>query len=154
LFFKIEIEMKLRKPFNIALAAGLLLSALACNRSDDDPPPTTTCTAGLGGGLTIVAFPKHHTKTIFNQTDYPDTVFVKFNTQDSPGPDLSSYDTFFVGEAGEDHVHLPNLKCGKYYLLATGFDTSIHQRVIGGIPFNTDLDSTEVDVNIPVTEGD
>ncbi|MCX6199794.1 MAG: hypothetical protein NTY88_11335 [Bacteroidetes bacterium] len=70
--------------------------------------------AGTGGQVTIAAFPQHHGKTIWNKTWYLDTVYLKFNTQDSPGANLSSYDTYFVGEDGEDHVHIEGLKCGDY----------------------------------------
>jgi hypothetical protein len=87
----------------------------SCKRKDD-----TNCTAGKGGGLTIVAFPQHHGQAILSKTVYLDTVYVEFNTKDAPSNNLSDYDTYFVGEAGEDHVHLTGLKCGNYYLLATG----------------------------------
>jgi hypothetical protein len=134
----------------LTLTAAVLLAAtvLSCNRKDDND----SCVAGTGGNLTVVAFPQHHTKPIFNKADYPDTVFVKFSTQDAPANDV--YDTFFVGEAGEDHVHLTGLKCGTYYLFGAGYDTSIHQRVVGGVPFTTDKKDGELNVYIPVTEGD
>jgi hypothetical protein len=112
----------------------------------------TECTAGSGGNLTIVAFPQHHGKTIYNKGNYPDTVYIKFNTQDFPGPNPASYDIKFVGDSGEDHVHCHGLQCGNYYLYAVGLDTSINQRVTGGIPFSTSQQSGEIDLNIPVTE--
>ncbi len=110
--------------------------------------------AGLGGELTVVATLKHHSKIIYNQGNYNDTVFVKYNAQDLPGLEPSDYDTYFVGDSGEDHVHLEALKCGQYYLFGAGFDTTITMRVIGGIPFNTDQKEGEVEIVIPVTEGD
>ena len=111
-------------------------------------------TAGLGGNLTMVAFPQHHTCTIINHVGWPDTVFVKYNTKEFPGASPSSYDTYFIGEVGEDHVHLPGFKCGDYYLYAVGFDSTCHgpTRVTGGIPYSTEAESGEVDINIPVTE--
>jgi hypothetical protein len=133
-----------------ALSAVLMLTAtiISCDKKDDK----ATCVAGIGGNLTVVAFPQHHTKPILNKADYPDTVFVKFDTQDAPSNNI--YDTFYVGEAGEDHVHLTGLQCGNYYLFGAGYDTSIHQRVVGGIPFSTDQKDGELIVYIPVTEGD
>ncbi len=112
----------------------------------------TNCTAGLGGNLTVAAQLKHHTLVIENHAGYPDTVFVKFNTQDLPGTSPADYDTFFVGEAGEDHVHMAGLKCGDYFLYAAGFDSTINERVTGGIPFSTAQEDGEVSQVIPVTE--
>jgi hypothetical protein len=139
----------------LALSAAILMAAtvLSCNRKDDDKKvEDKPCDAGTGGDLTLVAFLQHHTKPIFGSVDYADTVFVKFDSLDAPANNV--YDTFYVGHAGEDHVHLTGLKCGSYYLFAAGYDTSIHQRVVGGIPFSTDKKDGEQDVIIPVTEGD
>ena len=122
-----------------------VLSFSACKKNE-------TCSAGRGGSLTIVAFPQHHGKPIYNRAVYLDTIYVKFNTQDAPGTNTANYDTYFVGEAGEDHVHMEGLKCGDYYFLGAGFDTTINQRVVGGIPFSTDQKEGEIDLNIPVTE--
>src|SRR5258708_3412771 len=73
------------------------------------------CSAGTGGSLTVVAKMQHHDHYIANLPNYRDTIYVKFNTQNSPGASLSSYDTKFIGQAGEDHVSMANLKCGDYY---------------------------------------
>lgn len=134
--------MKQLLVFSLALTTGIYFGG--CNGDD--------CEAGDGGSLTIVATLKHHTMVIPNQTTYSDSVFVKFNADELPGTQASDYDKIFVGEAGEDHVHLAGLKCGDYYLYAVGYDTTINERVTGGIPFSTDVESGEVDVNIPVTE--
>jgi hypothetical protein len=116
----------------------------ACKKKDN-------CTAGTGGNLTIVASPKHHAIPIPNKAGYLDTVYLKFNTQEMPAT-LADYDTLFVGEAGESHVHLEGLKCGSYYIFATGYDTTINARVRGGIPYSTDQNEGEIDLAIPVTE--
>ena len=134
----------------IALSAFVTISTFcavlytSCNKDK--------CTAGTGGNVTIVAYPQHHTKPIINKSWYVDTVYIKYNTLNSPGAGLTSYDSYVAGEAGEDHVHLENLRCGDYYLYAVGFDTTISQRVTGGIPFSFTQTSGEVIVNIPVTE--
>ncbi len=109
--------------------------------------------AGTGGSITIAAFPMHHTTPIISSDTYPDSAFVKFNTQDFPGTAASVYDLVLEGEAGEDHIHIENLKCGDYFIYMTGFDTAISQRVTGGIPFHVDENApSEIDLNIPVTE--
>ena len=135
--------MKLSRYF---LTIGLLTTTafFSCKKNNKN------CVAGTGGNLAIVVFPKHHTVPIFNKANYLDTVFVKFNTNDAPSDGV--YDTFFIGMAGNDHVRLEGLKCGKYYFLATGFDTTIQQRVVGAIPFTTDKNDGKTELTIPVTE--
>lgn len=116
---------------------------------------TTSCTKeGLGGNTTLVATLKHHDHVISNQPNYPDTVFVKFNAKESAGENASDYDTYFIGEAGEDHVHVEGLKPGDYFLFGVGIDSSVNQRVKGGVAVkikHKDKDS-EINVNVPVTE--
>jgi len=110
------------------------------------------CEAGTGGNVTLVGFPKHHTVAIFNQTGYLDTVRLKFNTKESPGLNTSDYDIFFTGSVGDADVHCTGLKCGDYYIMATGFDTTINERVLGGIPYTITQESGEIDLDIPVVE--
>jgi hypothetical protein len=110
------------------------------------------CEAGTGGSLTVVAYLEHHGVRIPNDSAYLDSVHVKFNTQDSPGNNPSFYDAHFVGEEGEDHVHVTGLKCGDYFFYATGYDKSISKRVFGGIKFSSDQSSGEVILHIPVSE--
>lgn len=108
--------------------------------------------AGTGGNTTIIAKPEHHGVPIISKIGYVDSAFVKFNTQNFPGTSASSYDLVIAGEEGENHVHIPNLKPGKYYILMTGFDSTIVQRVSGGIPYILTQTSGEVVVTVPVTE--
>jgi len=108
--------------------------------------------AGIGGNVTIAAFPQHHGHPILNHTNYRDTAYVKFNAINSPGTSASNYDVSFIGEDGEDHVHLEGLKPGKYFIFMVGMDTTINQRVTGGIPYTVNVSSGEVDLNVPVTE--
>ena len=107
---------------------------------------------GTGGSTTIVAKPKHHGTPIVSKIGYVDSAFVKFNTQNSPGTSASDYDLVLAGEEGEDHVHIENMKPGKYYIFMTGFDSTIVQRVSGGIPVTITQSSGEVDMDIPVSE--
>src|SRR6266446_7931151 len=108
---------------NLLIIAGVTLAVQSCKDKNN-------CHAGKGGNLTIVAFPQHHVvMPIISRSNYPDTVFVKFNTQDQPGTNLSDYETFYVGEVGENHVHLNGLKCGDYFFYAVGYDTTLSVKV-------------------------
>ncbi len=110
--------------------------------------------AGLGGDNTLVAFPQHHGKPIFSHStpNYRDTVFVKFNATEQPGTKPSDYDRAFIGEAGENHVHIHGLQIGKYYLYTVGWDSTISQRVKGGVSIELKKLTAETEVDIPVTE--
>lgn len=108
--------------------------------------------AGLGGNTTVVAKPKHHGVAIYSQSNYPDSAYVKFNTQDFPGWNPSDYDAIFTGTAGEDHVTIPGLKTGHYYIWMAGFDTTIAERVTGGMPVMLTQSSGQLEIVIPVTE--
>ena len=128
----------------ITLVVSLLLLA-GCTKEN-------TCSSGTGGDLTLVIFPEHHGKPIYSQEGYRDTVMVKFNTQEFPGASPSLYDLVLAGDSGEDHIHITGMKCGDYYLYCAGFDTSISQRVTGGMPYSTSQTSGELDIKVPVTE--
>lgn len=109
---------------------------------------------GLGGEATVVVFLQHHGKTIPNHVGYPDTVFVKFKANDAPGVNPSDYDTYFVGEAGEDHVHCEGLRAGKYFFYGVGMDSTGPYRVTGGqaVKIKWSERKKEMDVNLAVSE--
>ena len=88
--------------------------------------------AGQGGDATLAIQLKHHGVVIPNQTNYKDSVFIKFNTDELPDNPTTNYDLLVVGTGTEDHVHVEGLKTGKYYVFCTGWDTAINQRVLGG----------------------
>lgn len=113
-----------------------------------DPCPS----AGTGGAVEIAAFPQHHQLPILSHVGYLDTAYVKFNAHELPGLKPSDFDLVIAGEVGENHVHIPNLKCGDYFIYMTGFDTTINQRVTGGVPWSVTQTSGEIDVIVPVTE--
>ena len=136
--------MTLMRYLFVVLAA-LAISSSGCD--DDDE-----CTAGTGGNVTLMITPQHHHVTIPNQDHYRDTVMIKFNTQEFPGANPASYDLVVVGDSGEDHVHVEGLTCGNYFIYAVGLDTSIMERVTGGMPFSTSQTSGEISVHVPVTE--
>lgn len=133
----------------VAVFLSFSLMSTSCKKKDE-------CEAGTGGNLTIVAYLKHHGDIIPNQPGQPDTVWIKFNSQNAPGNGIAGYDQFYVGEEGEDHVHISGLKCGDYYFYATGRDTTLdtiqNPRISGGIPFSTDKTSGEISLDIPVSE--
>ena len=126
---------------------GLLLSVITCT--------VFSCAKeGTGGKATLVTFLKHHGKPIINHVGYPDTVFVKFNAKELTGTKPSDFDTYFVGEAGEDHVHCEELKWGDYYLYGVGYDSTILQRVSGGmaVKIKRKERNDETDIDMAVTE--
>lgn len=109
-----------------------------------------SCKKGdIGGDATIAAFVKHHSTPIKGAT-----VYVKFDEQELPSDITTNYDLKIDGEANEDHVHIEGLRYGKYYLYATGFDSTIMQTVTGGIPVKIEWSERkeEIDIDIPVTE--
>ena len=128
------------------ILGAFLLFAGSC--SDDEECGE----AGQGGDVTFVVKPKHHSVPIYSQGSYPDTVMIKYDTQEYPGASPSLYDLVVVGDSGEDHVHIPGMKCGDYYIFATGLDTSIMERVVGGRPFSTAQKSGEITIVVGVTE--
>ena len=76
-----QTEFTFKKLFRIfpstVLIAAFFIFASSCKKKDN-------CEAGLGGDLTVVAYLKHHGRIIANQVGHPDTVWVKFNTQNAP----------------------------------------------------------------------
>ncbi|MEP7263797.1 MAG: hypothetical protein ABI772_04840 [Bacteroidota bacterium] len=149
--------------FAFSLASSILMVSsckkkgctdpISINYDNDAKDDDGSCEyAGTGGSTTIVAMPQHHGVPIVSKISYPDTAYVKFNAEGSPGINASAYDLILPGEEGEDHVHIEGLKPGKYFILMTGYDSTINQRVIGGIPYTLTQTSGEVDLPIPVTE--
>ena len=112
-----------------------------------------SCTyGGVGGNTTLVAKPQHHGVPIISKVGWVDSAFIKFNAQESPGSTAPSYDLVVAGNEGEDHVHIPGLKSGKYFIMMTGYDSTINARVVGGIPISIYAESGEVEQVVPVSE--
>ena len=105
--------------------------------------------AGTGGANTFVISPEHHGTPIKGATAY-----IKFDTKEQPGTDLSAYDLVQAGEVNEDHIHVEGMKPGKYYIYCVGYDPTIFSVVNGGIPLTVKSKSGETLINVPVTEGD
>lgn len=154
----------MKKPVLYFLALSLTCVSMQCKKKGCTDPISInydadakdddgSCEyAGTGGNTTIVAKPEHHGTPIVSKIGWVDSAYVKFNTQDSPGSNPANYDLVLAGEEGEDHVHITGMKPGKYYIYMTGFDSTIVQRVAGGIPVTITQTSGEVDQVIPVSE--
>ncbi len=110
------------------------------------------CSAGTGGNVTLILEPEHHSDPIYSQPDYRDSAFIAFDKTEFPGDDPSLYDLVVVGAVGTKQVTVSGLKCGKYYLFMTGKDTSIVERVKGGIPYDFTETEGTLTIKIPVTE--
>jgi hypothetical protein len=107
---------------------------------------------GLGGNVSLILKPQHHGKPIYNQNDYRDSVFIKFDQAEFPGDNASLYDYIKAGVPGDDFVRVDGLKKGQYYIFMAGFDTSIFQRAAGGIPYKINQDAGEIQLIVPITE--
>lgn len=132
----------MKKILSSLILLSSILFLFSCNK------------AGTGGDATLVVYLKHHLMTIPNHIGYPDTVFVKFNAKELPGTTAADFDTYFIGEVGEDHVHCENLKPGTYYLFGVGMDTTISSRVAGGfsVKIKNSDSKKETDINLQITE--
>jgi hypothetical protein len=113
----------------------------------------TSCVKeGPGGNAEIAVWVKHHDKLIPGAT-----VYIKYGSKEFPGDGLSLYDDSEVcGTEGDDegHTHFHDLKRGNYYLYAVGYDSSISETVMGGIPVEITKENKDgsSDVEVPVTE--
>lgn len=110
--------------------------------------------AGTGGKATLLVYPEHHGTPIINLANYPDTVFLKFNADELPGTKPSDYDVSFIGTKGEAFVRCDNLKAGKYFVYAVGYDSSYLARVMGGLSVKIKYKERkdEIDLTVALTE--
>lgn len=109
---------------------------------------------GLDGDATLVVKPAHHGVPIVSTAAYQDSVFIKFNAKDAPSDPTHDYDALVVGTIGEDHIHIENVKWGDYFIFCTGWDTTINQRVFGGVAVKVKRSERkdEIVVDVPVVE--
>ena len=145
--------MKGLKYFFFILTFVVISVFTSCTKDNDTDG--NNCIADTGGSLTLVVYPRHHGASIWSHGNYRDTVYVKFNTQVFPGTNPLKYDLALAGDSGEDHVHVEGMKCGDYYIYATGWDTTLAPPdtiVRGGIPYSTEAAYGEIIINVPVVE--
>ncbi|MEO0312613.1 MAG: hypothetical protein RIQ89_2270 [Bacteroidota bacterium] len=157
----IKVKIKMKKSIILAFAALTeIFTITSCKKKEGCTNPISisydesaevddgSCRlAGLGGSTTIVAYPRHHGKDT-----RPYKAFIKFNIQDFPGADPTSYDLELIADTTENHIEVRNLKPGKYFIYMTAFDTTIAAGVVGGIPYTLLQEGGEVNLTIPVTE--
>lgn len=123
------------------------LSFSFCVMASCDKKDQTVCTGGNGGNITLVVHPKHHGKPV-----KPTNAYIKYNNKDAPSS-LSDYDLTVTADTSAISMKLTNLKCGDYYIFATGYDTAISKAVKGGIPYTvSESASGEINIDIPATE--
>ena len=134
------------KSFGFLVICGVLISS-SCKKKESP----VTCTAGAGGSVNFHFALFHHTTLIPNNALRPDTVWVKY-CQSGWNDDPSTYDSRFIGVPGEDSVHVTGLKPGQYYFRGSGYDTSISLEVSGGVGASCDGNTSNLYLNIPVTE--
>jgi len=109
---------------------------------------------GLDGDATLVVKPAHHGTPIVSTAAYADSVFIKFGAKEIPADPTHDYDALVVGAVGEDHIHVENVKWGYYSVYCTGWDTTISQRVTGGVTTKIKRSDRkeEIILNVPVVE--
>ena len=130
--------MKNTAVFLFLLAFGLA----SCNK------------AGTGGHADLVVFPIHHGVHVPAYSNYPDSVYLFFNSKDLPANPTHSADAIFTGETGEDHVHCNDLRPGNYFLYVAAWDTLHQVRVTGGMAVKIKFKERkqEINVEVPVIE--
>jgi hypothetical protein len=135
------------KRFVLIASAILLTTGLAssCKKSESNP----MCTAGAGGTTQIVVYAVHNGDTIIHSAQQSDTAFVAWADAGDP-PNPSYYDKFYVAEAGEDHIHLSSLNCGRYYIRLSVFDSVAMQRFTGSTSISYTKTSGEVEAAVNV----
>jgi hypothetical protein len=133
------------KPYPILAGTlfSLVVLSASCHKSDDN----AVCIAGTGGNTELVVFARHNGNTIIHSFQQPDTAFLTW-TDPPVGPDY--YDKAYAAEPGEDHIHIPNLKCGSYTVRLSVYDTVAGKRYSGRMSLAFTKTSGEVDTAIDV----
>ena len=106
----------------------------------------------MGDSLNLNVRTVHHNRAIPGCK-----VYIKYNTNTFPGEITSVYDDSI--QIANDTVAgtFSGLKCGKYFLYATGVDSLLDPStwiVKGGIPYYSAYNDTTLNVTVFVTEGD
>jgi len=101
----------------------------------------------LGGNSSIKGQVAHHEKAIANAL-----VYIKFNSKESAGTDISKYDASVQADA-QGNYEFPSLYKGDYYLYAVGQDLAVPAPYIvsGGVPAKLGYKKKLI-MNVPVVE--
>ncbi len=119
---------------------SLSFSALA-NEND-----SSCIYGGIGGNVSLKAFPKHH-----NLETFPTKVYLAFNTSDAP-INLNQYSLEINADSTKNFVEIKNLKPGFYYIYIMAFDKADQENVLGGLPIKITQTNGEMTINVPVVE--
>jgi hypothetical protein len=117
------------RKITTATIITVVLILNACKHKADAPP---ACIAGSGGRVTIVAYADHGGTSLPNYFTHLDTAFIKFGTTQSPGTNPANYNTYYISDPGEDHIHCAGLKCGDYFIYRTAWDSIANVTRYGG----------------------
>lgn len=131
--------MLFQRQLLIAFFSCILL--VSCKPEEDIPPVEL---GGKGGNGILKVTPKHHSSEIDSCT-----IYIKYNSLDV----ATVYDdSAKVVQVNNSPVAtFGGLKKGHYYLYGKGWDTSINEAVMGGLPYELQQE-TAVSVTVPVTE--
>lgn len=127
-------------PAFLAIMGSATLFVTSCNRQDKSDGEG----AGKGGNATLRVTPRHHGINIDSCM-----VYIKYNSSEI----ASTYDDsiWCVPSGGKPVATFSQLKKGNYYIYGKGWDPTIIQEVVGGIPFTITEEKT-IDIEVPVTE--
>lgn len=130
-----------------SIISGLvLISLVACKKKEAEDP--IVCSAGSGGTSTLVVELRHHALLIPSDSVYPDTVWIKYNAVNAG----SGYDIQKIGNSGDSNIIFNNLKCGNYFITASGYDRNISFVVSGGLGITIEENKDSVFTTVAVTE--
>ncbi len=107
-----------------------------------------SCKKGdIGGKAEIHAKVSHSGTPI-----YASTMYVKFDADEQPSDPTNDYDLKVEGEPTDNHVHIEELRYGKYYLYAVGYDSTISMPVTGGVAVKIKWSERKetIEVDVPV----
>jgi hypothetical protein len=139
-------RLKIQMPGKLIFFSLLIISVFACKKKEADEP--VVCTAGTGGSTTLIVELRHHDLLIPNDSVKPDTVWIKYNAVNAG----AGYDVRKIGIVGDSNVIFNNLKCGNYFLTASGYDRSIGFDVTGGLGITIAENADTVLATVPVVE--
>ncbi len=92
---------------------------------------TACCKAGIGGNANLVCTVKNAGNLVKGVT-----VYLAYNTSKPPNKGINGFDTHKTADANGSSVSFVGLKCGTYYIYATGFDSTALLSVQGGVPYS------------------
>jgi hypothetical protein len=89
------------------------------------------CKAGKGGNATL------HVSVLSDSKNpiYNTIVYLKYG-QSTPPASVTGFDAKIQPPAGSNTVSFTGLKCGTYYLYASGYDSTLKSPVSGGAPLS------------------